>query len=411
MSNHKYHRANTEEYQKELQELNSAESSSDLEKTSKNVKEQKKKLFGTSGNPAPKSVKGQAQMEALKDFAQRRYGLEIVPSKGKFDPKKGEYRKKDAKIGTDKPDWRGETGNQISSQNSSSAVSHELGHLEQMPVGREAKEHQTIMDQEVGQSAKMGGGPAASFRHPSEVQARAAENPLRRRAGLPPHTPFVKVKEGQRSRTVLGTESEPAAVRYEDKKGQTIDQLKSGKLLSRENRERMQDIDEGILRYNHKQGWQPSSDPNALINMRAQGRYDEAAQRAQGRYKQQADLSNLSPEDHAAVQDFLHQRKTKLAASEMGKSDPMGIGSAMRKSNDQYVHLSQDHRIIRNNQPNRFIKELPKHVNDLKEIHSYFGKPMHAVSNKPNPPLGYESYKVGSNGSLTHVASKHDTGD
>ena len=48
---------------------------SDLKKTSKNVKEQKKKIFGTSGNPAPKSAKGQAQMEALKDFAQRRYEI------------------------------------------------------------------------------------------------------------------------------------------------------------------------------------------------------------------------------------------------------------------------------------------------------------------------------------------------
>lgn len=293
-----------------------------LEKTSKNVKEQKKKLFGVSGNPATKSSKGQAQMEALKDFAQRRYGVDIVPSKGKFDPKKGEYRKKNAKIGTDKPDWRGESGYEISSQSNPGAQSHELGHLEQMPVGRKAHEHQTIMDQEVGEAVKYGGGPTASFRHPSEVQARAAENPLRRRAGLPPHTPTADVSEGDPMRVVLGTQNEPAAVRYVDKKGKLVDQLKSGKLLSPENRQRMQDIDEGILRYDHKQGWAPSNDNNALINLRGQGRQEEAAQRLKQKYsnpnpQQDAiDLSSLSEDDHKAVQEFLAQRRGKLAASE-----------------------------------------------------------------------------------------------
>lgn len=294
----------------------------DLEKTSKNVKEQKKKLFGASGAARPNTKSGSKQMDAIKDFAMRRYGVGIAPSKGKFNPEKGEYRKKDAKIGTDKPDWRGESGYEISSQNSSSAVSHELGHLEQMPVGRKAHEHQTIMDQEVGQATKMGGGPTASFRHPSEVQARAAENPLRRRAGLPPHTPTADVSEGDPMRVVLGTQNEPAAVRYVDKKGKLVDQLKSGKLLSPENRQRMQDIDEGILRYDHKQGWAPSNDNNALINLRGQGRQEEAAQRLKQKYsnpnpQQDAiDLSSLSEDDHKAVQEFLAQRRGKLAASE-----------------------------------------------------------------------------------------------
>ncbi len=337
--NHKHYRRMLQDSIDEINEINENNgNSSSLEKTSKNVKAQKKKLFGTSGNPAPKSPKGQAQMEALKDFAQRRYGLEIVPSKGKYDEKKGQYRKKDAKVGTSKPDWRGEKGNQISSQSNSGAQSHELGHLEQMPIGREAKEHQTIMDQEVGESVKTGGGPTTSFKHPSEVQARAAENPLRRRAGLPPHTPTVAVNEGDKERIVLGTESDPAAVRRPDKKGGMVDQLKSGKLLNRPNQERMQDIDEGILTYDHSKGWQRSSDPNALINMRAQGRYDEATERAQKRYKPApnqnnnlVDFQSLSPEDHEAIQDFLKQRKNKLAASE-DVSDPYDIGAAMKKS-------------------------------------------------------------------------------
>jgi hypothetical protein len=222
--------------------------SEDLSKTSKNVKAQKKKLFGTQGNPASGKNRDK-QIEQQQKFAEKRYGVTLSPSKGKINQKTGK-RKAGAKEGIDKPDWRG--GN-LESQWNPGAITHELGHFEQMPEGVTTKEHQTIMDKQVGEAVKTGGGPTASFKHPAEVQARAAENPLRRRMGLPALTTNVKVKEGEGPRIQLGSDK-PAAVRYKDKKGQTVDQLKSAKLLSPENKERMDMIDNGELVFNKTKG-------------------------------------------------------------------------------------------------------------------------------------------------------------
>jgi hypothetical protein len=251
----------SESYFKDL--LNKSE---DLEKTSKNIKAQRKKLFGTQGNPNPKSKFGQKQIEQQKKFSQLRYKKDIVPSKGKINQKTGE-RKVGSIEGTDKPDWRG--GN-LESQWNPGAITHEFGHLEQMPEGRTPHQHQTVMDKEVGESVKMGGGPTASFKHPSEVQARAVENPLRRRMGLPPLTTNVKVKENEPKRIVIGTEDQPAAVRYEDKKGQLVDQLKSGKLLSPEMKERTDMIDSGELAFDpNKNTWVKGTSIDSKINARA----------------------------------------------------------------------------------------------------------------------------------------------
>ena len=236
----------------------------DLTKTSKNVKEQKKKLFGTQGNPASGKNRDK-QIAQQQTFAQKRYGVTLSPSKGKINQKTGK-RKEGAVEGIDKPDWRG--GN-LESQWNPGAITHELGHFEQMPEGVTTKEHQTIMDKQVGEAVKTGGGPTASFKHPAEVQARAAENPLRRRMGLPALTTNVKVKEGEGPRIQLGSDK-PAAVRYKDKKGQTVDQLKSAKLLSPENKERMDMIDNGELVFDKTKGvWETGNTPDAKINARA----------------------------------------------------------------------------------------------------------------------------------------------
>lgn len=460
---HKMERRNTQESIAEIQSMDKGDS---LEKTSKNVKEQKKRIFGESGEPNPdrKSSQGfhEAQSKALADFAQRRYGLQFGESKGKFHDlgrinkdraKEGQpaltaeqikkdpqyetsssetysgpekFRSKDQKSNP-KPDWRNPES-KIETQRHIGAKAHELAHIEVAPEKMNLGDIQEWMDEGTGLVGSKYGGAAKQTE--LEIQPMAAENPLRARSGLP------KFGRPQSSDPRRGMSSKPLteqspervsvdtgrkyATRVKDEEGNPVDLIAQSKNLSQENRQRMQDIDEGILRYNPKQGWQPSSDPNALVNLRGQGRMGEAQSRLKQKYSAQqpsapskpsVDLSNLSPEDHAAVQEFLQQRKSKLAASEMDKSDPMGIRSAMRKSDDQYVHLSQDHRMTVNNKPNRFTKELPKNMSDIKEIHSYFGKPMHRMSNKPNPSLGYESYKIGKDGNLTHVASKHDTSD
>lgn len=407
---HKFERRNTEEYQKELQELDSSESSN-LEKASKNVREQKKKVFGTQAQPAKGSALREKTMSHLQDFVKRRYGLDLQPSGGKISEETGERRDESPEVGVDKPDWR---SGKFEAQWSPDAAVHEAAHLELMPEGVDLPGGQRLMDQQYADIQREH-GYMKQKRSSFEKEPMALENPIRRRAGLPPTRRDVPVKAGDPARTTVDT-GEPAAVRVQRGK-KLVDQMAHAKLMRPESRQRQEDIDQGIVRYSPTEGWHPSDESDALVNLRGQGRMEEAKSRLQQKYKPSAskqsgvDLSNLSPDDHAAVQDFLKQRKTKLAASEMDKSDPMGIGSAMKKSDDKYIHLHQDHRIMRNNKPNRFIKELPKHVSDLEEIKSYFGKPMHHESNKPIPQFGYESYKVGKDGSLTHVASRHDTAD
>lgn len=79
--------------------------------------------------------------------------------------------------------------------------------------------------------------------------------------------------------------------------------------------------------------------------------------------------------------------------------------------NDKYVHVSQDKDIVHNGKPNKFAGKHLTHVNDLKELKEYHGRDMHKFTNKAKPGLGDVSYKVGSDGSLTHVKSNYDTSD
>lgn len=304
-----------------------------LEKASWNVREQRKRIFGESGEPSPdkKTTKPyfQAQTEALNRLAQKRYGLPLVGSKGKFQytlkqinkmrAKKGEapltlddvashpdyelantnvsskkdfnqIRLKDQKSNP-KPDWRGFDGG-IETQRHIGAKAHEMGHLDIAPAGLGIGDIQHDMDEGSKIVGRQYGGSAKQTE--LEVQPMAAEERLRRRAGLPQfgRPQYTDPTRGKSSQ--LMTEQSPERVtldtgrkyarRETDPSGQIYDRIGMGSNLTPENKQRMDDIDQGIVGFTPEKGWQPSLSSNALINLRAQGRPDEAKQRLKQKF-------------------------------------------------------------------------------------------------------------------------------
>jgi hypothetical protein len=273
----------------------------ELEKGSKNVREQKKALFGTSGNPGKKSPKTQNQMTALNNLAQRRYGVDVKPSGGKIDEKTGGRRSANPEIGVDKPDWR---SGSIEAQQNPNAVTHELGHLEIMPEGVDAPSGQRLMDKQYGDVQKLY-GYLQQKKSQGEIQPMSMENPIRRRAGLPATTEGMDVKPGTPERTAVDTGG-PAAIRV-PKGEKERDLIRQSRLMNPENKARLEDVDQGIVKYNPKRGWQPSHSGDALINLRAQGRHEEANKRSKAKFAMM-----MRRKKKAAPQ--------KLAASELNKS-------------------------------------------------------------------------------------------
>lgn len=229
---------------------------------SKNIKEQKQAVFGSKSQPAPGPMR-EKHMEHLKDFVQRRYGLELHPSGGKWDEKAQSRRKDDAVEGVDKPDWR---SGRFEAQASPDAVVHEAAHLEIMPEGHGLADGQRLMDQQYAH-VQQNQGYMKQKQSSHEIQPQAAENPVRRRAGLPPVHRDVPVKPGAGPRMTVDT-NEPAGVRLQigDK---MVDQAASSRLLRPENKDRIDMIDRGELRYNAQSGWNPGEDINSKINQRA----------------------------------------------------------------------------------------------------------------------------------------------
>lgn len=645
----------------------SVEKMESLDKTSRNVKEQKAKVFGTRSQPAANSAMRDKHIGHMKAFIKQRYGLNLQPSGGKVDPKTGERRDEAPEVGVDKPDWR--SGN-FESQMNPEAIGHEAAHLEIMPQGIDLAGGQTFMDKQYADAQKQY-GYMSQKKTQGEIQPMAAENPLRRRMGLPSIRRENKVQPGSPERIAVDTGT-PAAIRHE-RNGKQFDQIAASKFLSPENKERIDMVDTGELKYDANKGWVPGTSVDAKINARARaaaqsptqyfrslkkkpeklaasekdlekgllrdsliagaisagmavgdtvahtnksptkivqqkevkpmnqqpkkevkkaqdplasqvtsakGVSDRGIEARRGDTRVQGAVAHgfgrvSSPEKHAAraksyfrsvLGQIQAQPKPNLPKSEpdtgkktfgqvtvkepakqnFGKvtvKEPpkkgfgkvivkkelsfedikknalkpkvgispqalkqqaaalppvkpaaapamptatmvagiaipneihghfhsgevvpydhphrelaakfvtdvwrrnkaegarmseklLGIGEGGQKispnnkpgygtiksenitndlsKNQQFVHLSQDHRIEVNGKPNRFIRQLPQHLNDLKEIHSYFGRPMHAISHNPKPSLGYEAYAVGPDGSLKHVGSNHDTSD
>jgi hypothetical protein len=144
--------------------------SEDLEK-SKNVREQRAKVFGTDPNAPRISNKRMKMMQAIQGYAQKKYGLPLVTASGKRDvsgqlkEEKGieqqpydvfspeglaEEKARQEKVKQlglkrvdPKPDWK---SGQLETQPSPDAAIHELAHLDLAPEGMTAPEFQDLMD-------------------------------------------------------------------------------------------------------------------------------------------------------------------------------------------------------------------------------------------------------------------------
>lgn len=232
----------------------------DLDK-SKNVREQRAKVFGTKSQPAKGSPMRQKHMEHIRDYVKRKYGLELQSSGGKWDEKTQGRRSDNPVVGEDKPDWR---SGQLESQDNPEAQVHELAHLEELPEGTDLPEGQRLMDRRYSDVQKEH-GYMKQKRSQGEIQPMAMENPIRRRMGLPATDISTPVKPGQEPRTAVDTGG-PAAVRVPQGNKQ-VDLIRQTRLRSPENADKQRQIDEGILTWTDK-GWAPGTTPDAKINAR-----------------------------------------------------------------------------------------------------------------------------------------------
>jgi hypothetical protein len=278
--------------------------SEDLEK-SKNVREQRAKVFGTDPNAPRISNKRMKMMQAIQGYAQKKYGLPLVTASGKRDvsgqlkEEKGieqqpydvfspeglaEEKARQEKVKQlglkrvdPKPDWR--SGN-IETQPSPDAAVHDLAHLDLAPEGVTAPEMQDLMDRKWGESQKKY-GHMQQKKIQGEIQPMALENPLRRELGLPANRTTKPVTENQ---TALDDPNQQRFVQGKDSKGRPAFYDRQSRLMNPETRERLTQIREGSVKFDPKGGWQPSSDVNALINLRGRGMAGEAQERAKQKF-------------------------------------------------------------------------------------------------------------------------------
>ncbi len=255
----------------------------------KGGKVERAKLFGERGNPGKNSVKGKAQMQALIRAAAKRYGLEVVPSKGKIDEETGERKGFDPNQvgGKLKPDWR---SGEFESQMNPQAISHEMGHLEIAEEGKKLPTLQRDMDKNFAETASEFGGRQKQTQ--GEIQPMAMENPLRRRAGVPAfarpqyNDPTMgkgkePITEDSPERQALDTGEKYAQRLHDPETGEMYDLIGLSKNASPPNLERLMAVDEGSMKFGKGKGWQKASTPDALINLRGRGQGEEAASRAQ----------------------------------------------------------------------------------------------------------------------------------
>lgn len=227
---------------------------------SKNVREQKKKVFGTQSSPTKPAMR-EKHMTHIRDFVKRRYGIDMQESGGKIDEKTGQRRDANPEVGVDKPDWR---SGSLESQSNPDAMVHELGHLETLPEGTDLPEGQRMMDRQYADVQKEH-GYMKQKRSQGEVQPMAMENPIRRRAGLPAARQSVPVKPGDAPRTAVDT-GDVIGTRVQQGKKQ-VDLIRQSRNMTPENQDRQRQIDEGVLTWTEG-GWAPGKTPDAKVNAR-----------------------------------------------------------------------------------------------------------------------------------------------
>lgn len=265
-------------------------------KKSKNVRQQRAKVFGTTGEPDRKTKQGgkfhEKQAKALAALSEKRYGLKMELSGGKFRPlgeinkertkqnqvpltakelknhpdyetsKNGKlFRSKDQKKGVVKPDWR---SGKLESQQNIGARVHELAHLEELPEGLGLPEAQIHMDVGSGEAASKYHGAGKQIER--EIIPMSMENRLRRRAGIPAYgRPQYTNPEIGRSKEKL-TEASPERIsldtkrkygrRFKDPKTKEVyDLIAQSSNITPEMQRRMEEVDTKEKVYDPEKGW------------------------------------------------------------------------------------------------------------------------------------------------------------
>jgi hypothetical protein len=229
----------------------------DVNKASKNVREQRKKVFGTRSQPGANTAMREKHINHIKGFVDKFLGLDLHPSGGKINKETGQRRDVDAEEGVDKPDWR---SGRLESQWNPEAIVHEIAHLMLLPKGVGLEEGQSWMDKNYADVQKQY-GYMQQKRSQHEVQPMAAEQLIRRFLGLPASQVSIPVKsKDDPHRVALENPEQVIATRVKagkTKEGQDkyVDLIRQARNLHPEHRERLEQIFSGNLKFHPDKGW------------------------------------------------------------------------------------------------------------------------------------------------------------
>lgn len=218
---------------------------------SKNVRKQKKRLFGTASTPQSGSVQRWLHMTHIQICIDRYLNVPNRMTPGRKNAN-GKH--------IDKPDWK---SGYLEYQSNPDAAIHELGHLYLMPLGMNLSNCQIEMDAQFGHCISQYGFMTQK-RTLFEVLPMAMENKIRRRFGLPACSIHIK-EDKTRTSVDNGTVIAVKAPR----KGATVNLIRQTRLLNKDSLERLRMIDNGELIFDAERGWHLSECINSKINARA----------------------------------------------------------------------------------------------------------------------------------------------
>lgn len=299
---------------------------SDINKASFNVRQQRKKVFGTNSQPAAKSAMREKHIAHIKKFVDKFLGLDLQPSGGKINDKTGERRDANSEQGVDKPDWR---SGKFEAQWNPEAIVHEIAHLMLMPEGVGLEDGQRLMDKQYSDVQKQY-GYMQQKRSQGEVQPMAAEQLIRRFLGMPASQVSVPVKDKNAPpRTSVEDPSKVIATRVKvpGKKEKYVDLIRQARNLSPEHKQRLHDIFSGNLKFHPDKGWSKAErsldaaitnrQPGAVVARQAQRQQSQELPPNVVRMKQPAQPAP-APQAPAqpAAQPAMQQPKMKIAKSE-----------------------------------------------------------------------------------------------
>lgn len=227
----------------------------ELEK-SKNVREQRKKVFGSSATPSKDSPFSQKMMDHITRYAENRYGIPVVRSPGKLNA--------NGKM-IDKPDL---SDSEIQHIGTPASLLHEIAHIETMKdSGMPLSHWQKWADKRWGEINSQYGYKQQA-REAEEYESHGAENKLRRQLGLPIRTRPTREASKERLYAVDRPDKQIAMDVPAGDRTRRIIALSTNLDQRKPQFDRRQ---EGIETFVPNEGWMDSSSPDAIINRRAAG--------------------------------------------------------------------------------------------------------------------------------------------